>query len=239
MIDMSALQPSQLDQLQRDGYMVLRQAIPEDWLDELRATFDAGVIPLDQWPVPRGTNVRYSLLDLDEKIQAVCRMPALLCAVGTLIGESFFHGQVEGREPMPGRGHQSLHRDKSAHRPGDSASAIVYFDDYGPANGSTRLIPATHRPAPDAAPFDPNDESQAIQLSGKAGDILVFDVDLIHAGSLNVQGLRRRSLLTSYFAAPLHSRLEATRHLRNVRMRTSDRFDQTGTLISASSIHKI
>ncbi|MDV3443911.1 hypothetical protein R0G64_31385, partial [Pseudomonas otitidis] len=36
-------------------------------------------------------------------------------------------------------------------------------------------------------------------------DILVFDADLIHAGSLNHLGSRRRTLLVAYFAAPLYA----------------------------------
>lgn len=228
---MATMNGEQRDQLHRDGYMLLRQAIPHEWLNELRDTFDAGVIPLHEWPVPRETSIRYSLLDLNDMVQAVCRLPTLLEVVGELIGESFFHAQVEGREPKPGCGHQRLHRDMSAQRPGDSVSAIVYFDDYGPDNGSTRLIPGTHRPSQDDAPFNPNDESRTIQLTGQAGDILVFDVDLVHAGSLNKGGARRRSLLTSYFAAPLHPMMTRTAHLRNVRMRTDDRFSEAGKLL--------
>ena len=33
------------EQLHRDGYALLRQAIPAGWLDELRSLFDAGVKP--------------------------------------------------------------------------------------------------------------------------------------------------------------------------------------------------
>lgn len=79
-------------------------------------------------------------------IQAVCRLPQLLAVVGELIGERFFLAQVEGREPLPGGGHQQLHRDLSAQRPGDIANAMVYFDDYGPDNGATRIVPSSHRP---------------------------------------------------------------------------------------------
>ena len=42
------------EQLQREGYTVLRDAIPHDWLDGLRAAFDACEPPSDAWPVPRG-----------------------------------------------------------------------------------------------------------------------------------------------------------------------------------------
>ena len=211
-------------QLHQDGYALLRQAIPTEWLADLRAVFDAGVKPSDQWPVPRGMDWRYSMLDDDSKIQAVCRLPQLLSVAGELIGEQFFLSQVEGREPLAGNGHQQLHRDLSAQRPGDIAIALAFFDDYGPDNGATRIVPGSHRPEPGAPPFDFNDESRAVQLSGSAGDILVFDVDLVHAGSLNVIGARRRSILISYFSESLYASHLETVALRNIRMDTSDRF---------------
>ncbi|MFL7962698.1 phytanoyl-CoA dioxygenase family protein [Pseudomonas kielensis] len=210
--------------LHQDGYALLRQAIPTEWLADLRAVFDAGVKPSDQWPVPRGMDWRYSMLDDDSRIQAVCRLPQLLAVAGELIGEQFFLSQVEGREPLAGGGQQPLHRDLSAQRPGDIAIALAFFDDYGPENGATRIVPGSHRPEPDAPPFDFNDESRAVQLSGSAGDILVFDVDLVHAGSLNAIGARRRSILISYFAESLYASHLETVALRNIRMDTRDRF---------------
>lgn len=142
------------DLLHLQGYALLRQAVPPEWLDELRTVFDAGVRPSDQWPVPRGPDWRHSQLDDDARIQAVCRVPQLLAVVGELIGERFFLAQVEGREPLAGGGHQQLHRDLSAQRPGDIANAMIYFDDYGPDNGATRIVPGSHRPQPDEPPFD-------------------------------------------------------------------------------------
>lgn len=212
------------EQLHRDGYVLLRQAIPNEWLADLRSVFDAGVRPSDQWPVPRGMDWRYSMLDDDSKIQAVCRLPQLLAVAGELIGERFFLSQVEGREPLTGCGHQQLHRDLSAQRPGDIAIALAFFDDYGPQNGATRIVPGSHRPKPGAPPLDFNDESRSVQLSGCAGDILVFDVDLVHAGSLNVIGTRRRSILISYCSESLYASHLETAALRNIRMDTRDRF---------------
>lgn len=212
------------EQLHRDGYTLLRQAIPTEWLADLRAVFDSGVRPSDQWPVPRGMDWRYSMLDDDSKIQAVCRLPQLLAVAGELIGDRFFLSQVEGRDPLAGSGQQQLHRDLSAQRPGDIAIALAFFDDYGPENGATRIVPGSHRSELGAPPFDFNDESRAVQLSGGAGDILVFDVDLVHAGSLNVIGARRRSILISYFSESLYPSHLETVALRNIRMDTRDRF---------------
>jgi hypothetical protein len=213
------------EQLHRDGYALLRGAIPADWLDDLRDAFDTGVKPSDRWPVPRGADWRHSLLDLDPKVQAVCRLPEVLAVVGELINERFFLAQVEGREPLAGGGHQRLHRDLSAQRPGDTVNALAYFDNYGPENGATRIVPGSHRPAQGEPPFDSNDESRSVQLSGSAGDILVFDADLVHAGSRNPTGARRRSILIGYFAEPLYASHLKTANLRGIRMDTTDRFD--------------
>ncbi len=215
-------------QLHRDGYALLRGAIPANWLDDLRAAFDRNVMPSDQWPVPRGADWRHALLDLDPMVQAVCRLPDLLTVVGELIGERFFISQVEGREPLAGGGHQKLHRDLSAQRPGDTAIALAYFDDFSRENGATRIVPGSHRVAPGETPFDMDDDSLSAQISGCAGDIVVFDADLVHAGSLNPTGTRRRSILIGYFAEPLYSSHLATAQLRSIRMDTTDRFDPTG-----------
>jgi hypothetical protein len=216
------------EQLHRDGYALLRGAIPAAWLDDLRATFDTGVQPSDRWPVPRGADWRHALLDLDPRVQAVCRLPEMLAVVGELIRERFFLAQVEGREPLAGGGHQKLHRDLSAQRPGDSVNALAYLDDYGPENGATRIVPGSHRSGPDEPPFDFEDESRSVQLSGSGGDILVFDADLVHAGSLNPTGARRRTLLIGYYAEPLYASHLETAHLRSIRMDTAGRFDPSG-----------
>ncbi|WP_259755761.1 phytanoyl-CoA dioxygenase family protein [Pseudomonas sp. GCEP-101] len=219
-------------ELHANGYAMLRSAIGPDTVEALRAIFDANVLPSDQWPVPRGQDWRHAQLDLAPVVQATCRLPALLAVVGELIGERFFIAQAEGREPLPGGGHQQLHRDLSARRPGDMVNALVFLDDFAAHNGATRIIPGSHRPQPDAPPEDFNDESRAVHLQGRAGDILVFDVDLVHGGSLNASGARRRSMLISYRSEQLHATHLATTALRNVRMDTTERFAPTGNALA-------
>jgi hypothetical protein len=209
---------AQAEPLRADGFVLLRSAIPGHCLQALRDAFDAGVKPSEQWPVPRGADWRHAQLDLEPQVQAICRLPPLLAAVATLIGERFFLGQVEGREPVAGGGHQALHRDFSAQRPGDTAVAIAYLDDYGPENGATRILAGSHRPSAPGAAIDVHADAYSVQLSGSAGDILVFDADLVHAGCVNRTGARRRSLLMGFFAAPLYASNLETADLRGVRM---------------------
>ena len=220
------------EQLQHDGYLLLRQAIPAEWLPGLRKAFDAGIT--SDWPVPRGWDWRHALVDDSAQMLAVCQLPQLLAAAGVLIGERFFLSQVEGREPVGGGGYQRLHRDLSNQRPGDTVGALAFLDDFGPENGATRLIPASHRPNAEEAARIEHDESLAIQISGQAGDILVFDVDLLHAACLNPSGAHRRSLLINYAAEGLYDAHQQTAALRQVRMDTSARY-APGDFVLASA----
>lgn len=52
-----------------------------------------------------------------------------------------------------------------------------------------------------------------------------FDADLVHAGSLNHSGARRRSILISYLAEPLYASHLQTRALRGVSMDCQERFE--------------
>lgn len=202
--------------LERDGYAVLAGAIPSDWLDALRAAFEAGAMPSEQWPVPRGPDWRHAQVDLDPAVQEVCRLPILLELVGALLRQPFFLSQVEGREPRAGGGVQLLHRD------GEDgitsyAAAMVFLDTYGPANGATAVVPGSHR---DHA----LDATSALTLSGAAGDIVVFDPNLLHGATTNTTGARRRSLLISFALATARDSLQATEALRGVRMDTGELF---------------
>lgn len=200
--------------LDRDGYLLLRGAVPEAWREPLRAAFDAGVGPPEQWAVPRGPGWRHALVDLDPVVQRTCRLPPLLGAAARMLGGPFFLSQVEGREPLLDGGHQPLHRDGAGV---NAVAALVFLDDYGPENGATRVVPRhLDRGEPD--------ETLALTLSGQAGDILVFDADLLHGATLNRSGARRRSLLLGF--KPEHHRAaeHACRAIRSVRMDNSEVF---------------
>jgi len=200
--------------LERDGYLLLRGAVPQPWRDLLRAAFDTGVGTDEEWAAPKAPGWRHALVDLDPTVRETCRLPVLLATAAQILGGAFFLAQVEGREPLPDGGHQPLHRDGAGLR---AASAMVFLDDYGPANGATRVIP---RPLDHGEP----DEALSQTLAGQAGDILVFDADLLHGATRNVSGARRRSLLLNFLPESDRAGEDAYRAVRNVRMDNGEVF---------------
>ena len=209
--------------LDRHGYLLLRGAVPAGWTARLRAAFESGTMANDRWPVQRGHGWRHALVDLDPTVQAVCRLPAMLAGAGQLLGGPFFLSQVEGREPLAGEGAQTLHRDNGEAPQSAFASALVFLDCFGPANGATAVVAGTHRGAGLSAPAGtPHPDARV--LEGDAGDVLLFDANLLHGATRNASGAPRRTLLVTYAAAALQNDQRRTRELRAVRMATDQLF---------------
>ena len=204
------------DALDTQGYHLLRGAVPPDDAAKLRQAFGEGFIPSADWPTPRSSEWRHSLLDLNPDVQRVCRLPALIEGVRHLIKQPFFLAQVEGREPLQGNAPQLLHRD-GAGFPGQYVAAMVWLDPFDADNGATQIVPASH-----GKDCDPS--AEALVITGNAGDILLFDPEVLHGATTNQSGARRRSLIISYAAVALRDQHKKTAALRNVRMDTSETF---------------
>lgn len=80
-----------------------------------------------------------------------------------------------------------------------SLNMLVMLDDFTIENGATRLLEGSHRT--EAMPSAEVFAEQAISLTGKAGDIILFDSLVVHSAAPNGSSALRRGL-TLCFGRP-------------------------------------
>ena len=81
---------------------------------------------------------------------------------------------------------------------------LIMLDDFTPENGATLLLPGSH--LKDEAPTDKHFLNNAIQATGRAGDILIWNSNLYHASGSNKTKEVRRGLPIT-FSLPYYKQL--------------------------------
>ena len=105
------------------------------------------------------------------------------------------------REPQKGTGYQKIHMDwkprKKKSEKFAGIVAMIYFDNTNTQNGATRLIPKTHlkKDWPEKYINVNIRNKKEIIPKINAGDILILNLNLWHAGSNNISGKRRRMIM--------------------------------------------
>jgi hypothetical protein len=142
-----------------------------------------------------------NLVDKIPFVADLIALPALLEAAHRTIRTELKIGSVGMREPHKGHGHQALHIDwlprERDDEPFGGVGCMILVDDASIPNGAMRYVPGTHTRLgwPDSV-IDVNvehpDERRA---EAPAGSVILFSLNLWHAGAENQTGERRRSIL--------------------------------------------
>ena len=175
------------------------EAMRAAWADRLQA-------PAER---PRGANEGPQGLDQDPAFRLCLEHPYVMSAVAQLLDGDVHLLGFRGRDPRAGSGQQGFHVDAAEPVPADRqtlANAFWLLDDMDEANGATRLVPGSHRlrrlPSKSLAQPDAR-HPEAIQVPGRAGDVIVFSAHLWHAGSRNRSGAPRRIAMALFGRAEL------------------------------------
>jgi ectoine hydroxylase-related dioxygenase (phytanoyl-CoA dioxygenase family) len=187
------------DALDRHGYLVVWDLLDPDWLARLRAAFEAALAQ----GCRHGAHVHLDWQD--PAFDGVYTHPKVLAAAYHILRRPFNSGGVVGRDPLPGHGQQALHADwpRGPSEPFHLVTALWLLDDFAPDNGATRVVPGSHRmPNPlskEMAQPNSRHPDQKIVVA-PAGSVLVFNSHLLHGGTCNESGRRRRVLQCPYAA---------------------------------------
>lgn len=196
--------------LDTQGYIVFHNLIDKQQLTELCDKYEelmsksAGTIAHQR---EVGTRRLFDLENQGPVFDRIYTMPKVLAAVRHLIQREFKFVTLNGRDAVPGEGHQSLHADWPNEKDGPihAVTCLVMLDDFTPDNGATRVVPGTHRtginPVSDLEPgraLQPHPDE--ITLIAPAGSVAVMASHLWHGGTINTTTGTRRALHPFYMA---------------------------------------
>lgn len=187
------------DELDAEGYVVLRAALTSDRIDRLRRAFEQAPVRRDG---TQHVEIEEETPELDTWLEL--KEYVLLRRVADRLLGCPYAFRVHGRNPLPGYGQQGLHADSQPRQPGDpvlAVTAIWMLDAFTVENGATRVVPRTHL-LPHAVPrryAQPlAHHPQELVVTAPAGSVLIFNGHLWHSGRQNQSlGPRRAVQMTA------------------------------------------
>lgn len=185
-----------LDELDDVGYIVIPDFINADELAQIRHAFDTEVpvLPLPINEAGDGKTVRaHNLLAKTRSADFLFIHPLLRALVEGHIGEQVRINITTLFNLLPGEKKQGLHQDDGLWpiprpRPKFLCNALLAIDDFDHENGATHLVPYSH--TWDDRKVD--QDAETVQVTMKAGSMVVWSGALWHAGGANNTTNRER-----------------------------------------------
>ena len=151
-------------------------------------------------PFEPGTNRLGNLIEKHSFFRELLLLPEVITAAKEVIKSDIKLSGFTLRNPLKDNGHQAYHIDglprKNEYDPFHGVLCAIFLDDSTTENGSTRIIPKSHKKLgyPDEY-IDPNhSQKNEIRANLKAGSMLILNINTWHAGSKNLDGKPRKSI---------------------------------------------
>lgn len=190
-----------LQRLTDDGYLVIEGALDP-------ATCADITVALTELLGPTGRNAFegnrtrriYSLLNKTRICDRIVDHPRVLALLDELLLPNFLLSQLQAISIDPGETAQLLHFDDGMYplprpRPALSVATIWAISDFTVDNGSTVVIPGSHRWDDHRTPTDADD---IVSVAMPAGSVVVFLGTLWHGGGANRTGDSRLAVTAQY-----------------------------------------
>lgn len=192
-----------IERLDRDGFVILERVLDAEGVRsvvEALAPFEARRPPgRNAFEGLRSTRV-YSLAGKGEAFLRVAEHPRVVDLLDRVLLPNWLLSTFQSIRLWPGESAQPWHTDDAFYdipRPRGrlAVSAIWAFEDFGPDNGATELVPGSHRWA---SPEPPAGDRGAVPALMPAGSVLLFDGALLHRGGANRSSRTRLAVSPQY-----------------------------------------
>jgi ectoine hydroxylase-related dioxygenase (phytanoyl-CoA dioxygenase family) len=220
------LTPAAARELDELGYTVVRGVVDPAWLQDLRETcarllHDEGDQAGAEFRPEPGSDRLANLVDKGACFERLVAHPLMQAAAAHVLGPDWKLSSLNYRAALPGeQGLQPLHCDMGAvadARGWSVFNSVWMLDDFTPENGPTRVVPGTHRsgrlPAQVLADCWAPHPDEVVTL-GRAGDVVLTNASVWHAGTANRTTVPRRSLHGFYVRGDLPQQQYQKRLLR-------------------------
>jgi len=197
------LTPSERQQLDELGYLVLPDFVPPALLDELRDRVETlwaeeGDEAGSEFRHEPGTRRLANLVDKGTVFAELVCMPKILDCMAHVIGPGYKLSSLNARSTNPHNGQaQPWHADVGAiadERGYWVCNSVWMLDDFTEDNGATRMLPRSHtwRRLPEPGNADPLPGEELV--IGKAGTVVIMNAHMWHGGTANRTDRCRRAL---------------------------------------------
>lgn len=196
---------NQSQELKDYGYTIIRNQINNKWLNLLSAAIDTAFLEHRNIQLSNNNDIKSGGVAL----HVLLSNPRFIKFLQSLIEngfiqslqDNFFHSNCilnsfSALNNLPNQPNFSaiVHRDLRFYS-GDfpiMLNCLIMIDDFTIENGGTYLLPKSH--LEERKPTDTEFFSNAIQATGKRGDILIFNANVWHSSAPNITQNDRRAI---------------------------------------------
>jgi ectoine hydroxylase-related dioxygenase (phytanoyl-CoA dioxygenase family) len=200
------LSAEQLTQLDRDGFLVLPDLVPQAKLEALRNRIEElfeleGENAGGEFKKEEGARRLANCVDKGVIFEEMLQIPEMLEAKAHILGSAFKLSSLNVRSTNPrSEADQPLHVDMNGIADDKGywvANTIFMLDDFTLDNGATRIVPGSHRwgKRPQEVMPDPfAQHPQQILVTGTAGTLVICNAHTWHGGTANRTDKPRRAM---------------------------------------------